>query len=132
MPTFSHRFDANHRTLSGLRGTLLEWLGKHRAAFPPAATTIADIDLVVTELAANVIDHTPSQWVQVVVTTTPSTLTVEVSHDGNAAGLPDAASWDTIASGERGRGLRIVRALCDEIGIIRSHDGTAIRCQVLS
>ncbi|MFN3214863.1 MAG: ATP-binding protein [Acidimicrobiales bacterium] len=132
MATFSHRIDADHRTLSDLRGTLLDWLGLHCDEVPTAATTVGDIDLVVTELAANVIDHTPSPWVQVVVTAAPAALTVEVSHGGDAAGLPDPESWGTIEDGDRGRGLRIVRALCDNIGIVRSHDVTAIRCRVIS
>ena len=131
MATFSQRFDADHRTLSTVRGALRDWLESHAGDLTSDAG-IGDIELVVTELAANVIDHSGSRWVDLAVTTEPSGLAIAVAQDGDASGLPDTASWDTEALGDRGHGLRIVRALCNEITIDRNGETTAVRCRLLS
>ncbi len=115
-----------------MRGELRAWLDCASGTTPLSPTDVGDIDLVVTELAANVIDHTDSPWVEVTVTAAASGLTVEVLHDGDAVGLPAIDSWDRIAGGERGRGLRIVRALCQEIEVVHGENGAAIRCRMLS
>ena len=89
MATFSHRFDADHRSLSDIRSEYRAWLeSDERGRVAPESAI--DADVVATELAANVIDHTDSPWVWLEITVTDTSLTVEVSHIGPATAVPES------------------------------------------
>lgn len=132
MATFTQRFDADHRTLSTVRAALRDWIAVHAGGLPVSGTRSNDIELVVTELAANVIDHSDSPWVDIAVTTAGTGLNVAVAQVGEAPGLPDTTSWSAQTQGDRGHGLRIVGALCDEITIERDGETSVVRCRLLS
>lgn len=132
MATFSRRFDADHHTLSTVRGALRSWLDVQADDAVTSDAAIGDIDLVVTELAANVIDHSGSSWVDIAVTISTSGLEVGVTQSGDATGLPDTTAWGTATAGDRGHGLRIVEALCSEVTIERDGATTSVRCRILS
>ena len=132
METFTQGLNADHCTLSTVRGALRSWLDMHAASALTSESAMGDVDLVVTELAANVVDHSGSPWVDVAVTTTASGMDIAVGQDGDAAGLPDAASWSTVPDGDRGHGLRIVEALCTEVAVERNGETTVVRCRFVS
>jgi anti-sigma regulatory factor (Ser/Thr protein kinase) len=90
---------------------------------------IGDIGLVLTELAANAIDHTESEYVGVVLQVDSSAVSIEVANDGDSRSIPDVVGWGSLAEGDRGRGLRLVRALCDDIELAGDEQMTVVRCR---
>jgi anti-sigma regulatory factor (Ser/Thr protein kinase) len=132
MSTFSQRFDADHRILSTTRSDYRAWFESAGRVTPGSTIDPIDVDVVATELAANVIDHTDSPWVWLEITAAPTEVTVTVSHLGPASAIPDVAQWGALDEGARGRGLRMVRALCDQIEVGSEGDTTSIRCRLLS
>ena len=132
MSKFLRRFDADHRTLSDTRASYRAWFESDEAGVPASATTAIDTDVVVTELAANVIDHTASPWIWLEITSSPRAVTVTVSHIGPASTVPDVALWGVLEEGDRGRGLRMVRALCDQIEVDEHDEKTSIRCRLVT
>lgn len=131
MSTFSQRFEADHRTLSTTRSDYRAWFDGDRVTSGSTIDPI-ELDVVATELAANVIDHTDSPWVWLEITAAPTEVTVTVSHLGPSSAIPDVARWGALDEGERGRGLRMVGALCDQIEVESEGDTTSIRCRILS
>lgn len=132
MSKFSQQFDADHRSLSNIRAAYRAWFESDETEMPASATGAIDTDVVVTELAANVIDHTDSPWVWLEITASPSTVMVTVSHIGPASKVPDVALWGVLDEGDRGRGLRVVRALCDRIEVAAHDEKTSIRCRLVT
>ena len=132
MSTFSQQFDAEHRSLSDIRSAYRAWLESDETELSASATRAVDTDVVVTELAANVIDHTDSPWVWLEITATQSTVTATVAHIGPASAVPDVALWGVLEGGDRGRGLRLIRALCDQIDVAAHGEKTSIRCQLFT
>jgi anti-sigma regulatory factor (Ser/Thr protein kinase) len=100
------------------------------------APVVDDLQLVVSELAANAIEHgtgdelwievdgTQRRWWEVAVTSG-----LDASRD--AARLRAAREW-AIAPTEAssGRGLGIVRRLMDDVSIERQHDRLVVRCRL--
>lgn len=132
MSTFSQRFDAEHRRLSDIRSAYRAWFESDESDVPATASSVVDADVVVTELAANVIDHTNSPWVWLEITATRSTVTATVAHVGPASTVPDVALWGVLEEGDRGRGLRLVRALCDHVEVVAHGEKTSIRCRLFT
>ncbi len=130
MVTYRNRFPATHRSLSDARADIGQWLGAVEQPVTVPEQAVFDLDVVITELAANVIDHTPSPWIEVSIGLRDDHAVIEVSNAGGPAGLPPLERWGTLAEDERGRGLRLVRLLCSTIEIDGTDDRTAIACAV--
>ena len=128
--TYRRQFPATHRSLSDARAAINEWVASsgHTASLP--ALIAADIDVVVTELAANVVDHTSSEWFGVVIGVEAQRVSVEVSNLGPCDRVPPVESWADLAVDERGRGLRIVGAICDPIVVAGDRTATTITCEM--
>ncbi len=123
---FTQQIAASHRELSDARPALVDWL---RDGDVRIGDTLADdIVVIVTELAANVIDHTSSPWVRVDVSTDADRVTVEVTHVGPAESIPPVHAWGRDVEGRRGRGLRMVRALADTVEVLGDDERAAVRC----
>ncbi|MFD7708083.1 ATP-binding protein [Streptomyces sp. NPDC059786] len=92
------------------------------------ASEITDeAELVVTELAANVIDH--------VGPATPATLVLEPRHDRLRVELHDTSRVVPVASGsncdaECGRGLHLLSSMCLEWGAALTFTGKAVWCEI--
>lgn len=83
-----------------------------------------------TELAANVIDHTDSEWVQVAIDVGDGVVIVEVTQNSSVLSVPPVECWGLLEEGDRGRGLRIVRALSRHIEISGNDVRTSITCEI--
>jgi anti-sigma regulatory factor (Ser/Thr protein kinase) len=87
-----------------------------------------DLELVVSELATNVIEHTGSPTLTVVLARTIADWLVEVSDVADLGILDDVALPDV--SQPAGRGLFVVRSIVDEMSIVEAGDAYAIRCRI--
>lgn len=118
--TYLVTIPSSHAALSQLRHDLRDWLDTHAGAgLPP----VVDIDLVVTELAANAIDHADADTVDVAVAVDDERVRVEVAND--TTGAPAALSSEWAEAGERGRGLRLVSALASGLWL-ESGEGRSV------
>ena len=108
--SFHASIPPSHLDLSSLRHEVRAWLdARPDSGRPPSA----DVDLVVTELVANAIDHTDAPVIDLTVVAEGPTLRVEVANDRGPEEPVLASAW--AESGARGRGLRIVAALSAEL-----------------
>jgi anti-sigma regulatory factor (Ser/Thr protein kinase) len=88
----------------------------------------ADLELVVSELATNVIEHTRSPTLTVSVCRAGDHWLVEVSDVANLGILDHVSLPDqTQASG---RGLFVVESIVDDIAIVEVGNSYAIRCRI--
>jgi len=116
---FSEEISATHLALSDARQHVGAWLrgnGQH------SQTLIGDVEMVLTELGANVIDHTSSPWIRVAIALPGERVTVEIANQGAVDAVPPVESW----------GLRIIRALCAEVAVFGDEKSTHIRCDITS
>ena len=104
-----------------------------REAFP-AGPAADDIELVVSELMTNSVEHSDSRkGGQVVITFSigRGRIRVEVSDDGSAQNSPRLTdATDPTEEAEAGRGLMIVRAVSVDWGVIRADRGTTVWCEI--
>lgn len=110
--------------LSGLRRIVREYIesaGGNRS-------TADDLELVVSELATNVIEHTTSPTITITIERNPEAWMIEVSDVEGPFVLPDVAGLPAI-SGPAGRGLFVVRSLVDELEVVETPTSRALRCR---
>jgi anti-sigma regulatory factor (Ser/Thr protein kinase) len=86
-----------------------------------------DVELVVSELVTNAIEHGSGGDVEVVVRHEPGSL--EVSVCSVADSLPVPQHRPAPAHHTRGRGLPIVAALSDSVMITGDHDSVRVTCR---
>ena len=108
--TFTRSLSRSHMQLSALRHDIRAWLANSGAFSGPSAV---DVDVVVTELVANAIDHTTTPTIDVVVSAQPGRVRVEVANDAGSERPALTSEWT--GAGHRGRGLRLVAALSSEL-----------------
>lgn len=128
MTSFAEDFPATHLQLSDVRRRVGAWM--RGQGHDEASILVGDVELVITELAANVIDHTMSPWIRVAVELPGDRVTIEVAHHGSVHGVPAVEDWGELVEGSRGRGLRIVRALCNTIVVTGDLTRAHIRCDI--
>ena len=87
-------------------------------------TTIGDLELAVSELVTNAIEHGDNgEPVEIAVGLDGDLLTVSVTSHGNVTGLAPTSEWEVAgAEAIAGRGLGIVRAVVDRIDVTRRRD----------
>ncbi|WP_422733470.1 anti-sigma factor RsbA family regulatory protein [Micromonospora sp. WMMD558] len=90
-----------------------------------AADRVADLQIAVTELAANSVAHGGGSGV-LRVWTSPEHLVCEI-HDGGWLSDPLAGRLTPASDGIGGRGLVIVHALCDLVRVHTTPAGTSVR-----
>ena len=108
--SFHASIPPSHFDLSSLRHEVRAWLDSRPDSERPPS---ADVDIVVTELVANAIDHTDAPAIDLTVVAEGPTLRVVVANDRGPEELVLASAW--AESGVRGRGLRIVAALSADL-----------------
>jgi serine phosphatase RsbU (regulator of sigma subunit)/anti-sigma regulatory factor (Ser/Thr protein kinase) len=114
---FQTSLRADPAELSRLRRMLRRWLRASRAS----AQEIYDITIACGEASANAIEHAYGARA--------ATFDVEGSLDDNSVTLRvrDYGSWRPPRGGHRGRGLKLIDALMEEVHIERGADGTEVR-----
>ena len=124
------RLAAHGSAPAAARRHVSEWLSAHDAA----PEVVHDLALAVSELAANVVQHSGTEWVFVRIDDAhPGWWTLEVV--GGPRQLPDhlkdPTQWTVAAPDSRrgGRGLGIVRSVVDEVEVDERGDELAIRCR---
>lgn len=127
LSNFSGEFPATHLALSDVRQQVGAWL---RERGEGSDILIGDVEMVLTELAANVIDHTASAVLDITVELPGDLVTVEVSNAGPVSAVPPVEVWGQLSEGTRGRGLRIIRALCTAVVVTGNERQTRIRCDI--
>jgi anti-sigma regulatory factor (Ser/Thr protein kinase) len=82
-----------------------------------------DLQLVVSELVSNAIEHGLRDSVAIEFERTESAVVVRVESTGSSPGVGPVGQWEPARPDEiNGRGLAIVRGLADHVTIDRSHD----------
>ncbi len=105
--------------MRGVAGSLLEKTGVPREA-------IDDIQLAVTEVCANAVNHAgPSKTYDVVLALDDDRCEVEVVDQG--PGMPDGRESQVEVLRESGRGLHLLQALVDDLQFTRRDHATRVR-----
>jgi anti-sigma regulatory factor (Ser/Thr protein kinase) len=110
--------------LSGLRRIVREYIesaGGDRS-------TADDLELVASELATNVIEHTVSPTITLTIERTSDAWMIEVSDVDHPFALADVAVLPA-ASERAGRGLFVVRSLVDDLQVVETPTSRALRCR---
>jgi serine/threonine-protein kinase RsbW len=117
------RLRADPIELSGLRQAIRRYV---EAAGGDVATA-DDLELVVSELATNVIDHTASPTITITIERTTDAWLIEV------ADVEDPRLLDAVAlppsSQPTGRGLFVVDALVDHLELVETSTSRLLRCR---
>lgn len=92
------------------------------------AATADDLELVVSELATNVIEHTTSPTISITIERTPDEWLIDVGDAGDQLVL-SAVPELPAPSEQAGRGLFVARSLVDDLEIIESATSRTIRCR---
>jgi anti-sigma regulatory factor (Ser/Thr protein kinase) len=117
--TFRTSLRAEPGELSRLRRMLMRWLRATKAS----AQEIYDITIACGEASANAIEHAYGAR--------PASFEVEGAVEGDLVTLRvrDYGSWRAPRGQHRGRGLKLINALMEDVRIQRSEDGTEIFMQ---
>ena len=120
LPGFRHAFPATPSELAPLRARLREWLQRAGVDSEQVDATI----LSVSEAAANAIEHGLRFDLSGIVTVVAS-----VGEDGTVdVSVADHGSWrEPHVHDDRGRGLRIIEAVMDDVSVERLSAGTVVR-----
>lgn len=111
-----------------VRHAVVDELSRHQIP----SSIVDDIELVASELVTNAIVHPPaagpaSVGVRVLVS---DAIEVVVDNIGSTAAIPPVERWlPTTAPAPSGRGLAIVRRLCDEVTIRQIGARAVITCR---
>lgn len=111
--------EAEPSALSGLRRSVRDWLSRVGAS----KEEVCDLLLATDEAAANAMEHaylaTEAGGIRVSVgESSPGEVAIEVRDRGRWRATP--------APGERGRGVRIMRAVCDSVTLGSTTEGTCV------
>lgn len=89
----------------------------------------SDMELAVSELVTNAIEHAHDDSITVAVETHPVSVTVSVSSSYSGSDLADPTTWSgPVPTMRSGRGLAIVRAVSDEVVVMASDDILTVTC----
>jgi len=100
---------------------------RERVSDDVGGSIVDDLQLIVSELFTNVVEHGTSELVTLIVERTADAVGVTVRGDGPAAGVGPIDEWAVAGAPEiAGRGLGIVRRLADELVIARDERGFAV------
>ena len=112
--------------VAAFRHAVAEFLG--RRGVP--STVVDDLELVISELVTNAIVHQRSDHAVSLRVELTESIDVEVSNYGSAAAIPSVEDWRVASPYEMsGRGLGIVRRLCDDAVIRQDGDRVVVACR---
>lgn len=117
------RVPARTVELAGLRRAVRMYVGEAGGD----ESTADDLELVASELATNVIDHSASPTITITIGRTAEAWVIEVADVENRfllAGIALPAS-----SEPTGRGLFVVQSLMDDLEVVETATSRALRCR---
>jgi anti-sigma regulatory factor (Ser/Thr protein kinase) len=113
--------------VASARHAVRDYLAAHAVPSPIAD----DVQLVTSELVTNALVHGRAGWIDVEVAVDPTKdVILSVTNTGPAGAIPPVAEWRSphaLAPG--GRGLGIVRRLCDEVEVRGDADLATVVCR---
>lgn len=126
---FELDFDPTSESASLARQSARSFLD--RAGIP--STVIADLELIVAELASNAVEQQPTEPIRLVVDLSDAGVHVSVANQIAGGGRTDgdADPWPAATAvplQERGWGLGIVRALTDGFWVNEANGWTLVSC----
>jgi anti-sigma regulatory factor (Ser/Thr protein kinase) len=94
------------------------------------SVVVDDIELVTSELVTNAVVHpVPSDHPIRICVSVGAAVMLEVAHHGPSTALPPVETWQMAAPAEpSGRGLGIVRRLCDEVQVSQEGGWAVVAC----
>lgn len=88
-----------------------------------------DLELAVSELVTNAIEHGLQEPVTVIVVATADTVVVSVRSVRTPAGIADPSTWASpLPTVRTGRGLAIVRSISDEVAVDADDATVTVHC----
>lgn len=88
-----------------------------------------DLELAVSELVTNAIEHGLEEPVTVIVAATADTVVVSVRSVRTPAGIADPSTWASpLPTVRNGRGLAIVRSISDEVAVDADDATVTVHC----
>jgi anti-sigma regulatory factor (Ser/Thr protein kinase) len=112
--------------VAAVRHAVAEFLARRGAP----STVVDDLELVVSELVTNALTHRSADRPVTVRVVSGEAISLEVANHGSAAEIPPVESWRLASPREMsGRGLGIVRRLCDEAAIRQDGDQIVVSCR---
>ena len=88
-----------------------------------------DLELAVSELVTNAIEHGLEKPVTVIVAATADTVVVSVRSARTPAGIADPSTWESpLPTVRTGRGLAIVRSISDEVAVDADDATVTVHC----
>ena len=113
---------ARSADVSHARRAVAAFLADHGVS----STVIDDMELVTSELVTNAVVHGREGSIGVEVDT-DGEIVVTVSNVGPSAAIPPVEQWRTVPPQSRsGRGLGIVRRLCDAVAVLEIDKSTVV------
>jgi len=97
-----------------------------------SSVVVDDLELLTSELVTNAIIHPDATASQVVVVEVEAadTVVISVSNVGSAAAIPPVDDWQPAPPlAVSGRGLGIVKRLCDSVSVEQRGDLTVVSCR---
>ena len=124
-------FEPTHAEASKAR----QAVGDHLRQLSVAPEVVADVELVVAELAANAVEQQPELPIKLTIKESQSHLAITVSNASTGIGTLDDGSSpgdDGSAGGlaERGWGLNIIQTITDAVSVINADGWTSVRCLI--
>jgi len=128
----THVLDLDVRADRGEIGAARHAVVDHLGELGVPAVVIEDLELVTSELVTNAIVHPrPRDRPNVVHVhvDVSDEITMTVTNVGSATAIPPIEAWQPARPGAMsGRGLGIVRRLCDEVAVEQRGDLAAVSC----
>jgi anti-sigma regulatory factor (Ser/Thr protein kinase) len=118
------RVPAHAEPLAGLRTMVRDYV----SAAGGDRATVHDLELVTSELATNVIDHTAATTITVTIERTADAWILQVDDVAHPFVPADVVVLPAISQ-PAGRGLFVVKALVDELEVVETSTSRALRCR---
>lgn len=95
----------------------------------PDSDLSGDLELVVSELVTNAIEHGLEEPVTVIVATRTNNVVVSVRSVRTSSGIADPSTWaGPLPTVRTGRGLAIVRSISDEVSVDADDATVTVHC----
>lgn len=118
------RVPAQAEALAGLRTMVRDYIG----AAGGDRAAVDDLELVTSELATNVIDHTAATTITVTIERTADAWILQVDDVAHPF-VPSDVVVLPATSQPAGRGLFVVQALVDELEVVETSASRTLRCR---